>query len=172
MHYTLLHCNGLSVNHVGSPQLHPSLVNIYRSPVVKNAVNIKNTSISENKMKKEKRLFQRMCFQKMPTLTWSWSFGSASEMRVYRCVICWAVIQIHQRATDSCLRSQTSLQIHKRCHTQLVPDVVNIKHDWKCVLTSVCLFNFLKVNPNYDSTFVFENDFPALQPDAPDPGEF
>ncbi|MEQ2281788.1 hypothetical protein AMECASPLE_033980, partial [Ameca splendens] len=27
-----------------------------------------------------------------------------------------------------------------------------------------------KVNPSYDSTFVFENDFPALQPDAPDPG--
>eukprot|EP00064_Thunnus_orientalis_P010682 superscaffoldBa00001473_g10708 len=27
-----------------------------------------------------------------------------------------------------------------------------------------------EVNPNYDSTFVFENDFPALQPDAPDPG--
>ncbi|MEQ2169133.1 hypothetical protein GOODEAATRI_021774 [Goodea atripinnis] len=26
-----------------------------------------------------------------------------------------------------------------------------------------------KVNPSYDSTFVFENDFPALQPDAPDP---
>ncbi|CAI5666509.1 unnamed protein product [Oreochromis niloticus] len=25
-------------------------------------------------------------------------------------------------------------------------------------------------NPDYDSTFVFENDFPALQPDAPDPG--
>uniref|UniRef100_A0A665U5S0 Galactose-1-phosphate uridylyltransferase n=1 Tax=Echeneis naucrates TaxID=173247 RepID=A0A665U5S0_ECHNA len=27
-----------------------------------------------------------------------------------------------------------------------------------------------EVNPHYDSTFVFENDFPALQPDAPDPG--
>uniref|UniRef100_A0A3B5L782 Galactose-1-phosphate uridylyltransferase n=1 Tax=Xiphophorus couchianus TaxID=32473 RepID=A0A3B5L782_9TELE len=27
-----------------------------------------------------------------------------------------------------------------------------------------------EVNPSYDSTFVFENDFPALQPDAPDPG--
>uniref|UniRef100_A0A3B4FQX1 Galactose-1-phosphate uridylyltransferase n=1 Tax=Pundamilia nyererei TaxID=303518 RepID=A0A3B4FQX1_9CICH len=27
-----------------------------------------------------------------------------------------------------------------------------------------------KGNPDYDSTFVFENDFPALQPDAPDPG--
>ncbi|XP_066506942.1 galactose-1-phosphate uridylyltransferase isoform X3 [Hoplias malabaricus] len=27
-----------------------------------------------------------------------------------------------------------------------------------------------EVNPEYDSTFVFENDFPALQPDAPDPG--
>ncbi|KAI3361983.1 hypothetical protein L3Q82_012334, partial [Scortum barcoo] len=26
-----------------------------------------------------------------------------------------------------------------------------------------------EVNPDYDSTFVFENDFPALQPDAPDP---
>uniref|UniRef100_A0A8C8A2N7 Galactose-1-phosphate uridylyltransferase n=1 Tax=Oryzias sinensis TaxID=183150 RepID=A0A8C8A2N7_9TELE len=28
-----------------------------------------------------------------------------------------------------------------------------------------------QVNPDYDSTFLFENDFPALQPDAPDPGE-
>ncbi|XP_019638565.1 PREDICTED: galactose-1-phosphate uridylyltransferase-like [Branchiostoma belcheri] len=27
-----------------------------------------------------------------------------------------------------------------------------------------------KVNPDYDSTFLFDNDFPALQPDAPDPG--
>ncbi|XP_031433295.1 galactose-1-phosphate uridylyltransferase [Clupea harengus] len=27
-----------------------------------------------------------------------------------------------------------------------------------------------EVNPDYDSTFLFENDFPALQPDAPDPG--
>lgn len=27
------------------------------------------------------------------------------------------------------------------------------------------------MNPKYDSTFVFDNDFPALQPDAPDPGE-
>ncbi|XP_019898538.2 galactose-1-phosphate uridylyltransferase isoform X3 [Esox lucius] len=26
------------------------------------------------------------------------------------------------------------------------------------------------VNPDYESTFVFENDFPALQPDGPDPG--
>lgn len=28
----------------------------------------------------------------------------------------------------------------------------------------------LQVNPEYDSTFMFDNDFPALQPDAPDPG--
>ncbi|XP_073334793.1 galactose-1-phosphate uridylyltransferase [Pagrus major] len=27
-----------------------------------------------------------------------------------------------------------------------------------------------EVNSDYDSTYVFENDFPALQPDAPDPG--
>ncbi|KAI7793288.1 galactose-1-phosphate uridylyltransferase [Triplophysa rosa] len=27
-----------------------------------------------------------------------------------------------------------------------------------------------EVNPQYESTFMFENDFPALQPDAPDPG--
>ncbi|KAJ8402042.1 hypothetical protein AAFF_G00372770 [Aldrovandia affinis] len=27
-----------------------------------------------------------------------------------------------------------------------------------------------EVNPEYDSTFLFQNDFPALQPDAPDPG--
>uniref|UniRef100_A0A8D3BXD9 Galactose-1-phosphate uridylyltransferase n=1 Tax=Scophthalmus maximus TaxID=52904 RepID=A0A8D3BXD9_SCOMX len=27
-----------------------------------------------------------------------------------------------------------------------------------------------ELNPDYDSTFVFENDFPALQPHAPDPG--
>lgn len=26
------------------------------------------------------------------------------------------------------------------------------------------------MNPNYDGTFVFDNDFPALQPDAPNPG--
>ncbi|MGH0154386.1 UNVERIFIED_CONTAM: hypothetical protein FKN15_026595 [Acipenser sinensis] len=26
------------------------------------------------------------------------------------------------------------------------------------------------VNPEYDSTFLFDNDFPALQPDAPEPG--
>ncbi|KAF3848887.1 hypothetical protein F7725_015384 [Dissostichus mawsoni] len=28
-----------------------------------------------------------------------------------------------------------------------------------------------EVNPDYDSTFLFENDFPALQPDAPDPDQ-
>ncbi|CAI9562495.1 unnamed protein product, partial [Staurois parvus] len=28
-----------------------------------------------------------------------------------------------------------------------------------------------QVNPDYKGTFVFENDFPALQPDAPEPGE-
>ncbi|XP_042182295.1 galactose-1-phosphate uridylyltransferase isoform X2 [Oncorhynchus tshawytscha] len=27
-----------------------------------------------------------------------------------------------------------------------------------------------EVNPDYNNTFVFENDFPALQPNAPDPG--
>ncbi|KAJ6613406.1 hypothetical protein lerEdw1_015168 [Lerista edwardsae] len=27
-----------------------------------------------------------------------------------------------------------------------------------------------QVNPQYESTFVFDNDFPALQPDAPEPG--
>uniref|UniRef100_A0A8C9WIF9 Galactose-1-phosphate uridylyltransferase n=1 Tax=Scleropages formosus TaxID=113540 RepID=A0A8C9WIF9_SCLFO len=27
-----------------------------------------------------------------------------------------------------------------------------------------------EINPNYESTFLFDNDFPALQPDAPDPG--
>ncbi|XP_029301023.1 galactose-1-phosphate uridylyltransferase-like [Cottoperca gobio] len=27
-----------------------------------------------------------------------------------------------------------------------------------------------EVNPGYESTFLFENDFTALQPDAPDPG--
>ncbi|XP_062410341.1 galactose-1-phosphate uridylyltransferase [Sardina pilchardus] len=27
-----------------------------------------------------------------------------------------------------------------------------------------------EVNPDYDGTFLFENDFPALQPDAPEPG--
>lgn len=32
------------------------------------------------------------------------------------------------------------------------------------------LFHFAKVNPVYDSTYVFDNDFPSLQPDAPDPG--
>lgn len=27
-----------------------------------------------------------------------------------------------------------------------------------------------EVNPLYDGTFLFDNDFPALQPNAPDPG--
>nr|XP_042126950.1 galactose-1-phosphate uridylyltransferase isoform X3 [Peromyscus maniculatus bairdii]XP_042126951.1 galactose-1-phosphate uridylyltransferase isoform X3 [Peromyscus maniculatus bairdii] len=27
-----------------------------------------------------------------------------------------------------------------------------------------------EVNPHYEGTFLFDNDFPALQPDAPDPG--
>ncbi|XP_007901313.1 galactose-1-phosphate uridylyltransferase [Callorhinchus milii] len=27
-----------------------------------------------------------------------------------------------------------------------------------------------KVNPDYDSTYIFSNDFPSLQPDAPEPG--
>ncbi|XP_064409418.1 galactose-1-phosphate uridylyltransferase isoform X6 [Latimeria chalumnae] len=27
-----------------------------------------------------------------------------------------------------------------------------------------------QVNPPYDGTFIFDNDFPALQPDSPDPG--
>lgn len=26
------------------------------------------------------------------------------------------------------------------------------------------------MNPHYDGTFLFDNDFPALQPDAPSPG--
>ena len=26
------------------------------------------------------------------------------------------------------------------------------------------------MNPHYDGTFLFDNDFPALQPDAPNPG--
>lgn len=29
----------------------------------------------------------------------------------------------------------------------------------------------MQVNPQYESTFVFDNDFPALQPDAPEPGK-
>lgn len=28
------------------------------------------------------------------------------------------------------------------------------------------------MNPQYEGTFVFPNDFPALQPDAPEPGNF
>lgn len=40
------------------------------------------------------------------------------------------------------------------------------------VLWSHLRVSFLsQVNSDYDSTFVFDNDFPALQPDAPDPGE-
>ncbi len=39
-------------------------------------------------------------------------------------------------------------------------------------LLSLCLSISFQLNPDYDSTFVFENDFPALQPDAPDPGGF
>lgn len=35
-----------------------------------------------------------------------------------------------------------------------------------CDISSI----LFQVNPEYDSTFMFENDFPALQPDAPDPG--
>lgn len=27
------------------------------------------------------------------------------------------------------------------------------------------------MNPEYESTFVFDNDFPALEPDAPEPGK-
>lgn len=37
-------------------------------------------------------------------------------------------------------------------------------------VTPACLFPW-QVNSDYDSTFVFDNDFPALQPGAPDPGE-
>ncbi|ETE57308.1 hypothetical protein L345_16980, partial [Ophiophagus hannah] len=29
----------------------------------------------------------------------------------------------------------------------------------------------VQINPHYESTFVFDNDFPALQPDAPEPGK-
>ena len=39
------------------------------------------------------------------------------------------------------------------------------------VMTAWLLCMSVQVNPDYDSTFEFENDFPALQPDAPDPGE-
>lgn len=35
----------------------------------------------------------------------------------------------------------------------------------------VSLRGSVQVNSDYDSTFVFDNDFPALQPDAPDPGQ-
>ena len=38
-------------------------------------------------------------------------------------------------------------------------------------MTTWLLCLSVQVNPDYDSTFEFENDFPALQPDAPDPGE-
>lgn len=52
--------------------------------------------------------------------------------------------------------------------------MVNLNSSPICVYSvclSVFLSLFLQVNPNYDSTFIFENDFPALQADAPDPGE-
>lgn len=32
-------------------------------------------------------------------------------------------------------------------------------------------FPLLQVNPHYEGTFVFPNDFPALQPDSPAPGK-
>lgn len=40
------------------------------------------------------------------------------------------------------------------------------------LLIFVLNYFYLQVNPDYEDTFIFENDFPALQPDAPDPGEF
>ena len=43
---------------------------------------------------------------------------------------------------------------------------------FKCSqLKYLLLFNLLKENPDYESTYVFENDFPALlQDEAPSPG--
>lgn len=35
----------------------------------------------------------------------------------------------------------------------------------------ICISVRSQLNSDYNSTFVFDNDFPALQPDAPDPGE-
>lgn len=39
------------------------------------------------------------------------------------------------------------------------------------LLSHLCVSFLPQVNSDYDSTFVFDNDFPALQPDSPDPGE-
>lgn len=39
------------------------------------------------------------------------------------------------------------------------------------VISPASLRGSVQVNSDYDSTFVFDNDFPALQPDAPDPGQ-
>lgn len=44
------------------------------------------------------------------------------------------------------------------------------KYIFECSLFPSCIF--VQVNTDYDSCFVFENDFPALQPDSPDPGKY
>lgn len=37
--------------------------------------------------------------------------------------------------------------------------------------TAVDLSGLLQTNPDYESTYVFNNDFAALLPDAPEPGK-
>uniref|UniRef100_A0A8C1XVZ6 Galactose-1-phosphate uridylyltransferase n=1 Tax=Cyprinus carpio TaxID=7962 RepID=A0A8C1XVZ6_CYPCA len=57
--------------------------------------------------------------------------------------------------------SYTSMNI--QWHSSFKPEKCYTNH----LIYSSIVF---QVNPEYDSTFMFDNDFPALQPDTPDPG--
>ena len=37
-------------------------------------------------------------------------------------------------------------------------------------MISLMFFSSIKVNPEYEGVYVFDNDFPALLPDVPAPG--
>lgn len=70
------------------------------------------------------------------------------------------------------LEVQNSRKYAKSSHTAIFVFKKKTQSHFKCSqLKYLLLFNLLKENPDYESTYVFENDFPALlQDEAPSPG--
>lgn len=77
--------------------------------------------------------------------------------------------------TDQCdarLYMVHQLNCFGSAHTAIFVFKKKMQSHFKCSqLKYLLLFNLLKENPDYESTYVFENDFPALlQDEAPSPG--
>lgn len=70
------------------------------------------------------------------------------------------------------LEVQNSRKCAKSSHTVIFLRKTKMQSHFKCFqLKYLLLSNLFKENPDYESTYVFENDFPALlQEEAPSPG--